>query len=143
MSDYLQLSAPLSLFRDIMDDDPSGWIAHSGTVKQYQSPHQSKPTFQPWEEPSSDAVEVVRTTATKEIFWKDLCGRYSEEKQEYTIAQDNVSVIKSIFQLLDDEPWAALKPSLEKLLADKDKDKQRASAEVLAGVINGKDSYYL
>lgn len=31
-----------------------------------------------------------------------------------------------------------MKPTLEKLLADKDQDKQRAAAELLAGVLNGK-----
>lgn len=41
-------------------------------------------------------------------------------------------------QLLDDEPFEVLKPIVEELLADKDKNKQRAAAEFLAGVISGK-----
>jgi proteasome activator subunit 4 len=39
---------------------------------------------------------------------------------------------------LGDEPWDLLKPKLETLLADQDKNKQRAAAELLAGVLNGK-----
>lgn len=43
-----------------------------------------------------------------------------------------------LVQLLDDEPLDVLKPIVEELLADKDKNKQRAAAEFLAGVISGK-----
>lgn len=49
------------------------------------------------------------------------------------LAQSSLSV-----QLLEDEPWEALRPTLEKLLEKKDKDKQRAAAELLAGVLAGK-----
>ena len=40
-------------------------------------------------------------------------------------------------QLLGDEPFEALRPTLEELLANKDKNKQRAAAEFLAGIITG------
>lgn len=40
-------------------------------------------------------------------------------------------------QVLQDEPLEALQPTLEKLLADKDKNKQRGAAELLAGIIGG------
>lgn len=40
-------------------------------------------------------------------------------------------------QLLDDEPFHVLKPTIELLLDNKEKDKQRAAAELLAGVIGG------
>ena len=40
-------------------------------------------------------------------------------------------------QMLDDEPFEALKPTLEELLANKDKNKQRAAAEFIAGIICG------
>ena len=41
-------------------------------------------------------------------------------------------------QLLDDEPFDAMRPTLENLLANENQDKQRAAAELLAGVLNGK-----
>jgi hypothetical protein len=40
-------------------------------------------------------------------------------------------------QLLEDEPFEALKPTVENLIADKDHNKQRAAAEFLAGVLGG------
>jgi proteasome activator subunit 4 len=46
-----------------------------------------------------------------------------------------------IVQVLGDEPWSLLRPNLEMLLADEEKNKQRAAAELLAGVLNGKQTY--
>jgi hypothetical protein len=46
----------------------------------------------------------------------------------------------TLVQLLEDEPFEALKPILEVLLADKEQDKQRAAAELLAGVLNGQSN---
>lgn len=40
-------------------------------------------------------------------------------------------------QLLEDEPFEALRPTLEALITDKDKNKQRAAADFLAGVFTG------
>lgn len=40
-------------------------------------------------------------------------------------------------QVLGDEPFEALRPTLEELLANKDKNKQRAAAEFIAGVLTG------
>ena len=39
--------------------------------------------------------------------------------------------------MLDDEPFEALQPTLDELLANKDKNKQRAAAEFIAGIICG------
>jgi hypothetical protein len=44
-------------------------------------------------------------------------------------------------QILEDEPFAAFKPTVESLIADKDQNKQRAAAEFLAGILGGKVSY--
>jgi len=44
-------------------------------------------------------------------------------------------------QLLEDEPFEALKSILEELIADKEQNKQRAAAEFLAGVLGGKYTY--
>ena len=43
----------------------------------------------------------------------------------------------SLVQLLEDKPLAALQPTLEKMISNKDQNAQRAAAELLAGVIGG------
>jgi len=45
-----------------------------------------------------------------------------------------------IVQVLEDEPFEALRPIMERLIADKEQDKQRGAAEFIAGVIGGKFS---
>lgn len=42
-----------------------------------------------------------------------------------------------LVQLLQDEPFEALRPTLEKLLQNNDQNKQRAAAEFVAGLISG------
>lgn len=101
-------------------------------------------------------MAAVRKLVLKPEFWKKLQSYFSEENHETLMIQDNVSCVKSIcgypllplthdyihaVQLLEDEPWAVLKPILEELIADKDQDKQRGAAELLAGVLNGRTSY--
>lgn len=40
-------------------------------------------------------------------------------------------------QILEDEPFESLRPTLECLLANTEKNKQRAAAEFVAGIIAG------
>lgn len=42
-----------------------------------------------------------------------------------------------VVQLVGSEPCEALQPKVGELLADSDKNKQRAAAELLAGMLNG------
>ncbi|EGN99641.1 hypothetical protein SERLA73DRAFT_159863 [Serpula lacrymans var. lacrymans S7.3] len=90
-----------------------------------------------WEASSEDVISCVREIVQDSSFWKQLSTHFAEENYEKRILQDNISDVKSIFQLLEDQPFEALKPTLEELLADKDQNKQRAAAELLAGVLNG------
>jgi len=41
-------------------------------------------------------------------------------------------------QLVGKEPYEILKSKVDELLTDSDKNKQRAAAELLAGILNGK-----
>ena len=129
------------------------------TVSLYLSPHSSKSTFEPWEA-SEDVVQAIREVTTAPEYWENLSTYFSEENHETYITQDNVSCVKSIcvflsdifefqlaqktlVQLLDDEPFAAFKPTVESLIADKDHNKQRAAAEFLAGILGGNVSYHI
>ncbi|KAI0651592.1 hypothetical protein C8Q79DRAFT_934115 [Trametes meyenii] len=121
----------------IRDKVGSGWVVWDKTADFFLAPHPTKSTFQPWDGDSSEAVSAVREIAQDASFWKQLSTHYSAENNSDVILQDNLCCVKSIFQLLDDEPLEVLKPIVEELLADKDKNKQRAAAEFLAGIIAG------
>ncbi|KAF8898398.1 hypothetical protein BD779DRAFT_1607219 [Infundibulicybe gibba] len=120
-----------------LDKNPCGWIAWPKSIALYTPPDASSSTFQPWEKLSTDTVAAIRGAVMDASFWEKLSGYYSEENHETTITQDNVSCVKSIFQILEDEPFGVLQPILEKLIADKDQNKQRAAAELLAGLLGG------
>ncbi|KAH9921997.1 uncharacterized protein BXZ73DRAFT_91690 [Epithele typhae] len=115
----------------------SGWIAWSSTIDCFLVPHQTKSTFQPWEPNSEHVVAAIRSAAKDSAFWKKLSTHYSAENNSDVVVQDNLCTVKSIFQLLDDEPFTVLQPIVEELLANKDKNKQRAAAEFIAGMIGG------
>ncbi|KAI0768547.1 hypothetical protein BD413DRAFT_614418 [Trametes elegans] len=121
----------------IRDKVGSGWVALDKTIDYFLAPHTTKSTFQPWDADSDEAVATIREMVKDESFWRSLSTHYSAENSSDVILQDNLCCVKSIFQLLDDEPLEALKPVVEELLANKDKNKQRAAAEFLSGVISG------
>ncbi|KAF4606976.1 hypothetical protein EYR38_001031 [Pleurotus pulmonarius] len=119
------------------EHDPPGWLAWPSRFSLLASPHPTRSTFQPWDRTSEAAVTTLRTVAMDPEFWENLITYYAEETDEVSLTQDNVSTVKSIFQVLEDEPLETLKPQLVTLLQDKDQNKQRAAAELLAGVLNG------
>ncbi|KAF7306649.1 Membrane protein [Mycena indigotica] len=139
-----------------LDKDPlPGWLTWPTTIALYKPPHPEKSTFLPWDNEGAGTVAVVREIAMTASFWEQLSTFYSEENSETNISLDNgmsheivfpvqrqingpqVSYIKSIFQLLEDEPFEVLEPTLVSLLSEKEPDKQRALAEFLAGLIGG------
>ncbi|KAF7339921.1 Membrane protein [Mycena venus] len=120
-----------------LDKDPPSWATWGKSVSLYKQPDAKKSTFQPWEKPSDAAIATIREVALSPKFWKQLAMYFSEENHEVTIIIDNVSYIKSIFQVLEDDPFDALRPTLDTLIAEKEPDKQRALAEFIAGLIGG------
>ncbi len=136
------------------DKDPPGWLTWGKTVELYTLPDSTRSTFQPWDPSSGEAVSSVAKITTDQTFWEKLSTYYAEENHESAMIQDNVSCVKSIcmsrfncprhqcgskciVQLLEDKPFAVFKPVVEKLIADKDQNKQRAAAELLAGILGG------
>ncbi|KAJ3811833.1 hypothetical protein F5876DRAFT_38753 [Lentinula aff. lateritia] len=119
------------------DKNPQGWIAWGRSIALYEPPHPTRSSLLPWESASQEAVSAASQIVTHPEFWEKLNKYLSEENSETSITQDNVSCIKSIFQLLEDEPLPAVKPILDELLKNKDADKQRAAAEIAAGIIGG------
>ncbi|KAL0579785.1 Proteasome activator BLM10 [Marasmius crinis-equi] len=120
----------------LLDKTPPGWLTLPEPISVYKIPAPKTSTFV-WEEPSAEAIAAARKVSTDRSFWKKLSNYLAEETHDTTMTQDNVSNVKSIFQLLEDAPFEALRPQLESLLAEKEPDKQRAAAELLAGVIGG------
>ena len=50
---------------------------------------------------------------------------------------DNTTIVKSIFQIFRDEPLDIIKELVTNMMTDNDRHKQRASAEVIGGIMRG------
>ncbi|KAH9947692.1 hypothetical protein B0H21DRAFT_737636 [Amylocystis lapponica] len=121
----------------LCDKIDSGWLVWKDATSCFLPPHPSEPTFQPWDQGSGEAIATLRSVATDPSYWEKLSTHFAAENHTDVISQDNASCVKSIFQVLDDEPFNALEPTLDKLIKDNDKNKQRAAAEFISGVICG------
>lgn len=115
----------------------SGWLVWGRETDRYLGPALTESTFQPWEQPSEETVAMVKQLTTSPKFWEKLSTHYSAENLANFVCQDNTSLVKSIFQLLEDLPFEALQPTVEKLISDTDQNKQRGAAELIGGVIGG------
>ncbi|KAH9982676.1 hypothetical protein BGW80DRAFT_1433981 [Lactifluus volemus] len=115
----------------------SGWLAWKHSISTYACPHVSKPSLTPWNSESQEAVSVVRDAAKDTSFWKNLSVHFSSETHSEVVSSDNVALIKSIVQLLEDEPFTPLQTLIEELIENPDQNKQRGAAEFLGGLLNG------
>ncbi|KAI1797633.1 hypothetical protein LXA43DRAFT_1126323 [Ganoderma leucocontextum] len=121
----------------IRDKLGSGWLVWGKTIDRFLAPDSTKAPIAAWDASSEQVVSTIRTISMDPAFWKKLSVHYSTENNTEVVMQDNLCSVKSIFQLLGDEPFEALRPTLEELLANKDKNKQRAAAEFIAGILTG------
>ncbi|KAF8649879.1 hypothetical protein AX16_005641 [Volvariella volvacea WC 439] len=119
------------------DRDPPGWLVHGNSLPLYMLPPPEFSVLSAWETESQPILEAMQQVLVTKGFWERLVAKYSEETSADIMTQDHVSCIKSIFQLFGDVPLPILKPLLAPLIDDKDRNKQRALAECLAGVIGG------
>ncbi|KAA1468544.1 hypothetical protein DENSPDRAFT_833875 [Dentipellis sp. KUC8613] len=115
----------------------TGWVAWSPSKTMYIPPYPTKPSLRPWDPSSQEAIEEVRKFAMDEEYWKDLSVHFSSETHADSVASDNISAVKSIVQILEDESFSPLQTIVENLITDTDQNKQRGAAELLAGLLLG------
>ncbi|KAI0322289.1 hypothetical protein OF83DRAFT_1094493 [Amylostereum chailletii] len=121
----------------IIDNISTGWVAWRECITAYRFPHPTKPSLKPWDSECEEAIAAVREVALDPKFWKELSVHFSAENLADTVTTDNISCVKSIVQVLEDESFKPLQDLIEDLIADADQNKQRGAAEFLAGLLNG------
>ncbi|EIN13624.1 hypothetical protein PUNSTDRAFT_94808 [Punctularia strigosozonata HHB-11173 SS5] len=115
----------------------SGWIAWAKHQDKFLLPSATEWPFPAWDPSSSECMSVIEEFANSAAFWKEITKHFSAETHAEAISQDHASSVKSILQLLGPKPLVHMKPILEELLGNSDKNKQRGAAELLAGLIGG------
>ena len=136
----------------------TGWLAWDKSIAVYHGADLKEPGFRKWDEGSQAAITAVREVVLNKKFWEKLAVHYTSENQSSQLAQDNVSTVKSLckfwsshkrpplnffpVQLLGDDPFDVYKVVIEEYITVADKDKQRGAAELLAGMLSGRYSFY-
>ncbi|KZP00936.1 ARM repeat-containing protein [Calocera viscosa TUFC12733] len=119
----------------------TGALIRTPLVDAYKSPPVDTSAFQ-WEVESRPALDSIRD-AMDDAWFSKLVSLYSQESSGSgkDARHDNVRFIMRIFKLLEDEPLERVITVVEPLLDDKDRFKQRAAAEVLAGLLRGSKNW--
>ncbi|PLW40659.1 hypothetical protein PCANC_01611 [Puccinia coronata f. sp. avenae] len=117
----------------LVDKLRNGWLI-CGSEKVYKPPGDKVGTV--WESSSGPALDALKEIMLQETFWQKMTAHLSQEHTRNYPLDENVILLKTIFQIFGNELWPSLLPKLEELLADpEDRHKQRAAAEIISGVI--------
>jgi proteasome activator subunit 4 len=142
----LSLSIRLSyLARSVfVDKMPTGFIAWTPTIEVYtQVSEGNRPE---WEAASLPTLEAIESVITSDGYCHRMLQLWSQESSRAgstaELRSDHSTFIKSLALLLGLSPWSAALSTIEPMMADPDKYKQRASAELLAGLLRGNYDYH-
>ncbi|KZT61232.1 hypothetical protein CALCODRAFT_447468 [Calocera cornea HHB12733] len=119
----------------------SGALVRTPMVDAYKTPPMETSAFQ-WEVESRPALDAI-CEAMDDSWFSKLVGLYAQESSGSgkDARHDNVRFIMRIFKILESEPLERTIAVIEPLLDDKDRFKQRAAAEVLAGLLRGSKNW--
>jgi len=117
-----------------------GWLLWPASFTSY-IPRTSSITLFPIDAESSATYSSLLTHFTSAKFWKSLSGYMSQElarDKDDVFSTVNANLFKSIFQIYEDQALDVFKPEVNALSsASEEKNKQRAAAEMLAGLVRG------
>ncbi|KXS09674.1 hypothetical protein M427DRAFT_75194 [Gonapodya prolifera JEL478] len=128
------------------DKTRSGWYCWPRALKVYKYSDVSPPPAWPYFDPSSnDSLEYLATAFADSSFWTKFASFISQEvtgRDGFAVAAGfNVSTakfFKSTFEIFEDRFVGAVRPTIAEFAANyQDKNKQRAAAEMLGGLVRG------
>jgi proteasome activator subunit 4 len=94
-----------------------------------------------WEAASQPALDAMATVLREPGYWLKLAQLWSQESNRTNstteLRGDHAAFIKSLAKLYGKAPLDGALPVIEPLMTDPDKFKQRASAEILSGLLRG------
>ncbi|KAL4243149.1 BLM10 family protein [Abortiporus biennis] len=122
-----------------VDKLETGFLLWSPVVKGYLSVTDDFP-FE-WESTSQSVLSAIRDVIQSEDFFLKLTLLYGQESNKSSstleLRPENVMFVKSIAKTFENESLEQILVAMEPLLTDNDRFKQRAGAEILAGLLRG------
>ncbi|KAJ7785950.1 hypothetical protein B0H16DRAFT_1488659 [Mycena metata] len=94
-----------------------------------------------WESPSLPSLQAVSESMHKDEYFEKLATLWSQESgkssRNVDLRGDNVAFVKTLAKMFEHEVLDDILKTIDPLLSDSDKFKQRAGAEFLAGLWRG------
>ncbi|OCH96671.1 ARM repeat-containing protein [Obba rivulosa] len=94
-----------------------------------------------WEEPSQPVLQAMRQVLDANDFFPKVGELWGQESSKTganpELRQENVTFIKSLAKMFEAQKIETMTNVIETMLADSDRFKQRAGAEILAGILRG------
>ncbi|TFK89763.1 ARM repeat-containing protein [Polyporus arcularius HHB13444] len=123
-----------------VDKFETGFLLWTPTVKGYQAVPAGPSAFI-WEEPSRPILQAMSEVMNKDNFFTALALLWGQESMKNSttpeLRAENVTFMKSIAKMFEHEKLNTILDTIDPLLADGDRYKQRSGAELLAGLSRG------
>ncbi|KAJ7293229.1 hypothetical protein C8J57DRAFT_19449 [Mycena rebaudengoi] len=123
-----------------VDKIETGFILWGPSVEGYK-PFQGNTSAVSWESASQPSLRAVGELMLKDDYFQKLAALWSQESNKSSgnvdLRADNLSYIKSLAKMFEHEILDDILKTIDPLLSDSDKFKQRAGAEFLAGLLRG------
>ncbi|KAM0792923.1 hypothetical protein ACM66B_002682 [Microbotryomycetes sp. NB124-2] len=128
---------PLTADTMLTDKQSTGWLVWGDSVRFYKAPPETESAIS-WDASSSDTLNKLRAIIMQSSWWDTFIGHLAQEKSIDYLAADAITIVKSIFQVYEDEPLQYVLPTLDGFIFDKtDRHKQRAAGELIGGMVRG------
>ncbi|KAG6866844.1 hypothetical protein C0991_008780 [Blastosporella zonata] len=122
-----------------VDKIRTGFITWTPTIKAYRAVQEASGIEMETE--SQPCLDVIRHAITNAEYYPELLVLWSQESGKsggtVELRKENIVFIKSLVKIFEHDGLENLLTNIDASLCDSDKFKQRASAEILSGVLRG------
>lgn len=117
----------------LYDKDAPGWLVWGRKETYYLAPPAQGQIFD-WV--CKDALAAIQAELTSS-HWSGIMHHFAQEKDRETLLDESMIFVKSIFQVFGISQLENIKETVLELVSQRDRHKQRAAAEVIAGLYRG------
>lgn len=80
----------------LKDRMKNGWLVWTSNDERFLAPPYTGSVFQPWEDGSAEAIEILQNVCCDKAFWSSISTYFSEENNQESVTMDHISATKSI-----------------------------------------------
>ncbi|KAK7468647.1 Proteasome activator BLM10 [Stygiomarasmius scandens] len=123
-----------------VDKIGTGFLTWKPIVRAYKAGTDETRAFV-YETASTPSLQVIKTSLLNGEYFKTLSGLWSQESGKtgspVELRSENVLYMKSLAKIFEEDILDALTETMEPIICDLDRFKQRAAGEILTGLLRG------